>query len=124
MGQQFNDGVHMKIFILLGFLVSSFAFASDNAAGEKLFVTNCSMCHGVDGKGQTDTGKALKARNFVTDDFKQVKDKKKGPTEEDIMNTLKTGVPGTGMAPFAHLPESDRKALAKYVLTLRKAGKK
>lgn len=114
----------MKSILLLSLLLSGAAHAADAGNGEKLFVTNCSMCHGVDGKGQTDTGKALKARNFISDDFKQVKDKKKGPTEEDVFNTLKTGVPGTGMASFAHIPEADRKALAKYVIGLRKAGKK
>lgn len=114
----------MKTLLLLGLLVGSVAGAADMAAGEKAFTTNCASCHGADGKAQTDIGKALKARNLVADDYKQVKDKKKGVTEDDVFNTLKTGVPGTGMASFAHLPEADRKALAKYVVQLRKGKKK
>jgi high-affinity iron transporter len=114
----------MKFLVLLLSLVTGTAFAAGNPAGEKAFATNCASCHGTDGKAQTDIGKALKARNLVVDEFKQVKDKKKGVTEADLMGTLKTGVPGTGMASFAHLPEADRKAIAKYVVELRKSAKK
>lgn len=109
----------MKLAIVLGILVSGVAFAAD-IPGEKLFVANCASCHGNDGKSQTDVGKAIKSRNLITDEFKQLKDKKKGVTEDDVFNTLKTGVPGTGMASFAHLPEADRKAISKYVIQLRK----
>lgn len=108
----------MKLVIVLGLLMPGAAFAAE-IPGEKLFVTNCASCHGNDGKAQTDVGKAVKARNLIVDQFKQLKDKKKGVTEDDVFNTLKTGVPGTGMASFAHLPEADRKVLAKYVIHLR-----
>lgn len=113
----------MKLIIIFTILVSNSSFASSNS-GEKAFAVNCSSCHGLDGKAQTDIGKALKARNFTADEFKQIKDKKKGLTENDIFETLKTGVPGTGMASFSHLPEADRKAIAHYVFSLRKKSKK
>jgi mono/diheme cytochrome c family protein len=109
----------MKFAIIVSLLVSASAYSAEDA-GEKLFVTNCASCHGNDGKSQTDVGKAVKARNLISDEFKQVKDKKKGATEDDILGTLKTGVAGTGMASFAHIPEADRKAIAKYVVALRK----
>lgn len=111
----------MKLVMVLGLFVSTASLSLGAVEpGEKLFVTNCASCHGNDGKSQTDVGKAVKARNLITDEFKQVKDKKAGVTESDILGTLKTGVPGTGMTSFAHLPEADRKAIAKYLLTLRK----
>lgn len=109
----------MKLTIILGLFVSGIAFAAE-VPGEKLFAVNCASCHGNDGKSQTDVGKAIKARDLITQEYKQLKDKKKGVTEEDVFNTLKTGVAGTGMASFAHLPEADRKALAQYVIHLRK----
>ena len=34
------------------------------SAGEKLFKTKCVACHGVDGKGDTPTGKKLAARDL------------------------------------------------------------
>lgn len=108
----------MKVAIVFGILMSGWVFAAE-VPGEKLYVTNCASCHGNDGKAQTDVGKAVKARNLIADPFKQVKDMKKGVTEDDVLNTLKTGVPGTGMASFAHLPEADRKAISKYVIHLR-----
>lgn len=109
----------MKFLVLLSALLATNVFAA-GPDGKKLFETNCSSCHGTDGKAQTDVGKAVKARNLIADPFKQVKDAKKGVTEDDILGTLKTGVPGTGMASFAHLPEADRKAIAKYVIELKK----
>lgn len=113
-----------KLIFALTLVSATSVFAADKPVGDKLFATNCASCHGADGKSQTDIGKAVKARNLVSDEFKQVKDKKKGPTEVDVLNTLKTGVPGTGMASFAHLPEADRKAIAEYVVSLRKSAKK
>ena len=93
----------MKVALALSFLVSAVSFAAVDP-GEKLFVTNCASCHGNDGKSQTDVGKAVKARNLIADEYKQVKDKKKGVTENDILETLKAlalaltdlGVPTAG----------------------------
>lgn len=86
------------------------AFAAD---GQTLFKKNCVMCHGEDGKGQTPVGKALKARNFLTDAFKQ------GDSREAIAKTIKNGVPGTGMAGFATFSDEERLKMADFVLSLR-----
>lgn len=97
------------------------AFAADKAidAGKKLFETStCITCHGLDAKAQTDTGKALKARNLVSDPFK------KGTTEKEIAATISKGIEGTGMAGFPNLKEEDRKLIAKYILSLRAAAAK
>lgn len=110
----------IKLVIASLFLSNMVLAAATPANGEKLYSTNCASCHGNDGKAQTDVGKAVKAKDLVAGEFKQVKDKKKGVTEDDILGTMKTGVPGTGMASFAHLPEADRKAIAKFIVDLRK----
>lgn len=109
----------MKKLVLASALLAANVFAAA-PNGKALFETNCASCHGNDGKAQTDVGKAVKARNLIVDEFKQVKDKKKGVTEDDISNTIKTGIPGTGMAAFPSISEPDRKAIAKYVIELRK----
>jgi high-affinity iron transporter len=115
----------MKFTILLGAFLGVTAMAADKPAGDKLFVANCASCHGPDGTSQTDVGKALKARNLVADAYKQIADKKSGKvTKNDVMGTLKTGVPGTGMASFGHLSDKDREAIAEYVVSLRKPVKK
>lgn len=96
-------------------LSSSALFANDVEKGKQLFATNCATCHGADGKSQTDIGKSIKARNLVADAYKA------GEKEADIFNTITKGLAGTGMAAFGHIPEPDRKALAKYVVSLRPA---
>ena len=86
--------------------------------GKALFKTktqpNCETCHGPDGKGDTPTGKAIKARNFTADAFKQ------GENIEDIVKTIFSGVPGTGMVSFKpQLSEEEATALAHFVKSLR-----
>lgn len=111
-----------KILMALVMLSSGALMASDAdlEKGKQLFATNCATCHGPDGKSQTDIGKSVKARNLVAEPFK------KGEKEADVLNTISKGIEGTGMASFGHLPEADRKALAKFVVSLRPAagGKK
>lgn len=112
----------MKAVVLLSVLVSIQVQAFTNTAGEKAYLKHCSSCHGVDGKSETDIGRAVKAKNLITGDYKQVKDRDIGVTEEDVFSTIKTGVPGTAMAPFGHLSEADRRAIAQYVMELRQSA--
>jgi mono/diheme cytochrome c family protein len=109
-----------KILIALVTLSSSVLMAdADVEKGKQLFATNCATCHGPDGTSQTEVGKSVKARNLVAEPFK------KGEKEADVLTTINKGIEGTGMASFGHLPEGDRKALAKFVVSLRPAaGKK
>ena len=76
-------------------------------------------------KGKADYGKycaakALKPkpRNFVTEPLKS------GDKASGVFDTLATGVKGTAMVPFKHLPEEDRWALSYYVLSLKGGAKK
>lgn len=87
--------------------------------GKAAFMVNCAACHGEKGAGDGPGAAALnpKPRNFTTDPFKQ------GETPDAVFKTVSTGVPGTAMVPFAHVPEDDRWALAHWVLELRKGGK-
>lgn len=77
---------------------------------------NCAACHGEKGDGQGPAGASLnpKPRNFLKDTFK------KGDSFENIFETISKGLPGTTMMAYGHLPEATRKALAHYILSLRK----
>lgn len=81
--------------------------------GKAAYAIHCLMCHGEAGDGKGPAGVALQPppRNFATDPFKQ------GSSVEEIFATLSTGVPGTAMVPYPHLPEEDRWAIAYFVKT-------
>lgn len=86
------------------------------AKGKDVFVKNCVICHGDKGAGDGVAGAALKPhpRNFKTDPFKN------GTKPEDVYKTVTNGLKGTAMAGFAPgLSESERRAVAYYVLKLR-----
>jgi len=48
------------------------SFAGD--AGADLFKSKCAMCHGPDGKGDTPTGKAMKVKDFASEDIQKQSD--------------------------------------------------
>jgi mono/diheme cytochrome c family protein len=50
----------------------SAARAQSDAA--KLFKTNCTLCHGADGSGDTPTGKALQAKDLKSDEVQKQTD--------------------------------------------------
>ena len=52
-------------------LACGMSFADDGAATYK---SKCAMCHGADGKGQTPTGKSMKAKDFASDDVQKMSD--------------------------------------------------
>jgi DMSO reductase family type II enzyme heme b subunit len=87
--------------------------------GKKLFVTHkCNDCHGDTGRGNGRLAESLmdawKHAVFVHD-ITNPNYFKAGHTPEDIFRTLSTGLDGTPMNSFAHLPEKDRWALVHYI---------
>lgn len=46
---------------------------ADNTA-EATYKAKCAMCHGPDGKGETATGKAMKAGDFASPDVQKMSD--------------------------------------------------
>ncbi len=82
--------------------------------GHQLFVQNCQMCHGAEGKGDGPAGMALnpKPRNFVEGKWK------KGGTRLGLMGVLYSGLPPSSMQSYKHLPVSDRWALVHFVRSI------
>lgn len=84
-------------------------------SGQELFVTNCSSCHGTEGKGDGPAAVALnpKPRNFTSSE---------GWTNSrdfaGLFNTTQMGVPGTGMSAYEFIPINDRIAIIQYIRTL------
>lgn len=79
------------------------------AKGMELYKNSCASCHGADGKS------GIMPTNPAPRDFTNVPEYKFGITFGDLFNTITVGSPGTSMAPFGYLPESDRVALTHYI---------
>lgn len=83
--------------------------------GKKQFETVCGACHGVTGKADTETAKAMDPppANFTDDE------RMRTLTPYKVFNTTSFGIPGTGMPNFDALPEATRWAQAFHIFTLR-----
>lgn len=51
-----------------------FALPARSQTGEALYKAKCAACHGADGKGQTATGKAMKAGDFAAPEVQKTSD--------------------------------------------------
>ena len=79
--------------------------------GESLFKTNCTVCHGDDGKG-TATGKALNAKDLTSAEVQKL-------TDAQITTQIENGK--NNMPPFkSTLNASQIKLLVAYVRTFGK----
>jgi high-affinity iron transporter len=86
------------------------------AHGATVFKTNCSACHGATGAGDGVAGASLvpPPRNFIEGKWK------KGGDSASLFNTISTGIAGTSMAPFGHLPAVDRWGLVQFIRSITK----
>lgn len=79
--------------------------------GQKLFATNCAMCHGAEGKGDGAAGSALnpKPRNFVEGKWTQ------GNGIIAHYKVLQNGIKGSSMAGYGHFKTADRWAILHFL---------
>jgi mono/diheme cytochrome c family protein len=86
--------------------------------GNKVYSTDCSMCHGADGHGMTDTGRGMypRASDLTSREVRQY-------TDRELFWIIKNGIRLTGMPGFAKV-ESDEQIwnLVNYLKTLRGVG--
>src|SRR3954471_22718441 len=89
--------------------------ANDPAAapeGQRIFAGTCQACHGVGAQGDRERGGPnLTARGF-----------KHGDGDGEIFRTIRSGVPGTQMPPYAALTDQQTWQLVAYIRSLQQAA--
>jgi disulfide bond formation protein DsbB len=88
------------------------------AAGQQLFVSNCSACHGVAGEGITGLGKPLTSSEFVggLSDEELLAFIKQGRTPDDPLNTSGVVMPPKGGNPA--LTDEQLTAIIAYIRSI------
>ncbi len=96
------------------------------AKGKKLYVEHkCTECHGASGRGDGRLAESLmdawKHAVFVHD-ITNPNYFKAGHEPKDIFRTISTGLGGTPMSSYVHLPEEDRWALVHFIRSNFRTG--
>jgi DMSO reductase family type II enzyme heme b subunit len=89
-----------------------------------LYTNHCAQCHGDEGDGNGPAARFLypKPRNFRLAQFRLVTTTNRVPSDNDLLQAITRGMPGSAMFPFSHLPEADRQTLVAYVRHLTRTG--
>jgi mono/diheme cytochrome c family protein len=113
----------LPVFAGCAFLISSCAshplarqetsYPVDKVDARGLFVENCSICHGKNGRAHVFHGWLFRAQNLTRPDW-QAK-----ATDAEILHAIQTG-PGVMPAFEKKLSEPEIEALAAYVRTLKR----
>ena len=92
--------------------------------GKAVYDQHCAACHGVtgDGNGPATVWLFPKPRNFNAGLFK-VQSTPAGslPSDEDLLQTVTRGMPGSSMPSFTYLSEQDRRDVVQYIKHLTAA---
>ncbi len=90
--------------------------------GKKVYFKRCVWCHGVEGGGDGPSADRLftRPRNFIQGTFKiRVTDSGELPMEEDLIKTVKNGLPGSAMPAWGEfLSNNEIVSVVNFVKTL------
>jgi mono/diheme cytochrome c family protein len=96
--------------VLTGMCLLSAPAKADNTA-EATYKAKCAMCHGPDGKGETSTGKTMKAKDFASEEVQKMSD-------EELTEAISKG---KGKMPaYKTLTADQVKGLVAYIRTFAK----
>ena len=89
-------------------------------SGKKLYLKNCSQCHGDNGDGEGYAAPHLRPRprNFTTGKFK-IRTTPNGalPTHQDLVNIIRRGMPYTSMPAWPSFSDQEVSDLAYFITT-------
>jgi len=84
------------------------------ATGRRLFMKNCTSCHGKDGRGDTPLGRVLKTIPDFTSSVVQSK------SNQELFKFITQGKPP--MPSYKHLSEEERMDLVHFIRTFSREG--
>ncbi len=92
--------------------------------GRDLYERHCTVCHGADGRGDGQAAYLLHPapRNFASGRFRLVSTRNGVPTTEDLIASIRRGMPGSAMPPWEWFAEEDLKDVTLYVQHLAVEG--
>jgi len=102
----------VKTLAILSLLLCSTALADAGPDGAATYKTNCAICHGADGKGQTPTGRALKLKDLSSAEVQKL-------TNAEMQKVI---VDGKGAMPSFKdkLDQAGIDAVIAFIRTLKK----
>ena len=89
------------------------------AAGGWAYVRHCASCHGAAGRGD---GAAAGDLSAPPRDLTRAEGWRNGASPAAVARTLETGIPGTAMGSYLHLPAAERASVAYWVAGLAADG--
>jgi len=102
------------------------AFPADGQPGsaEQLYARHCEACHGAEGDGQGIAAQHVfpRPRAFRSEPFRLVSTLRGLPTQQDLQDVIRRGMPGTSMPAFPDLTDEQRRLLADLVWQQYRAG--
>ncbi|MDO8519156.1 MAG: c-type cytochrome [Deltaproteobacteria bacterium] len=108
---------------LVAFLISGChrqAPETDLEKGKALYAEHCSSCHGPKGDGQGEAAEYLfpKPRNLTSGILKYRTTRGEFPSDLEILQTMKKGIPGSSMPGWDILGMGDWRAILAYIKSL------
>lgn len=110
--------IPVSILIILGCLLPSMLVLATSQEAEKLYNRHCAACHGIKGDGEGSAAHLLypKPRDFTLGVYKfRSTPSGSPPTDQDLLRTLKQGIPGTPMPAWDRLSEKELTAMVEYL---------
>lgn len=95
---------------------SATAAESDDDLGRQAFLRYCRECHGEagDGLGKFSYTTGERPRSFQSGRFKLATTENAIPSDHDLEETIRRGMPGTGMSAWGQVPDAEIAAMARY----------